>query len=125
MTNQFQSNMPIYLQLVNTFKHRIVSGELKAGSKLESVRDLALNFEVNPNTMQRALAELERDGLVRADRTIGRFITENKELISKMRETVAKEIIGQFIKEMRSLGFSGQEAMEMFQKVLIDGGVAE
>ncbi len=118
MANQFQSNMPIYLQLVNIFKHRIVSGELKSGSKLESVRELAISFEVNPNTMQRALAELERDGLVYADRTVGRFITENKELIIKMREEVAKEIIGQFIQQMKSLGFSEQEAMELFHKTL-------
>ena len=116
MANQFQSNMPIYLQLVNNFKHRIVSGDLKAGSKLESVRDLAISFEVNPNTMQRALAELERDGLVYADRTVGRFITENKELIIKMREAVAQDIIEQFIKQMESLGFTNQEAMELFKK---------
>ena len=104
MANQFQSNVPIYLQLVNNFKHRIVSGDLQAGSKLESVRDLAISFEVNPNTMQRALAELEWDGLVYADRTVGRFITEDKELIIKMKESVAQEIIGQFIQQMKSLG---------------------
>lgn len=118
MTNQFQSNMPIYLQLVNSFKHRIVSGDLKAGSKLESVRDLAISFEVNPNTMQRALAELERGGLVFADRTVGRFITEDKELIFKMREDVAKEIIDLFIQQMNSLGFSNQEAMDLFKRKL-------
>ncbi|MFA5528497.1 MAG: GntR family transcriptional regulator [Peptostreptococcales bacterium] len=118
MTNPFQSNIPIYLQLVDKFKHRIISGELKAGSKLDSVRDLAMAFEVNPNTMQRALAELERDGLVYANRTIGRFITEDRELIIKMREAVAQEIIEQFIKQMISLGFSGQEAMALFQKTL-------
>lgn len=121
MANQFQSNVPIYLQLVNNFKHRIVSGDLKAGSKLESVRDLAISFEVNPNTMQRALAELERDGLVYADRTVGRFITDNKELIFKMRESVAQEIIGQFIQEMKSLGYTDKEAMEMFRKILEKG----
>lgn len=121
MTNQFQSNIPIYLQLVNKFKHRIVSGELKAGSKLESVRDLAISFEVNPNTMQRALSELERDGLVFAERTVGRFITKDKELIIKMREAVAQEIIDQFIQQMKSLGFSNQEAMELFQKKIEKG----
>lgn len=121
MANQFQSNVPIYLQLVNNFKHRIVSGDLKAGSKLESVRDLAISFEVNPNTMQRALAELERDGLVYADRTVGRFITDNKELIIKMKESVAQEIISQFIQEMKSLGYTDREAMEMFRKMLEKG----
>ena len=118
MANQFQTNMPIYLQLVNNFRPRIVSGDLQAGSNLESVRDLAISFEVNPNTMQRALAELERDGLVYADRTVGRFITEDKELIIKMRETVAQEIIDEFIQQMKSLGFSNQEAIELFKRKL-------
>lgn len=123
MTNQFQSNTPIYLQLVNNFKHRIVSGELTVGSKLESVRDLALYFEVNPNTMQRALAELERDGLVFAERTTGRFITKDKELIVKMRESVAQEIIDQFILQMSSLGFSNQEAVNLFIKKIEERSV--
>lgn len=123
MTTQFQSNTPIYLQLVNNFKHRIVSGELTAGSKLESVRDLALYFEVNPNTMQRALAELERDELVFAERTTGRFITKDKELIIKMRESVAQEIIDQFILQMSSLGFSNQEAINLFIKKIEERSV--
>jgi len=123
MANQFQSNTPIYLQLVNNFKHRIVSGELTVGSKLESVRDLALYFEVNPNTMQRALAELERDELVFAERTTGRFITKDKELISKMRESVAQEIIDQFILQMSSLGFSNQEAINLFIKKIEERSV--
>lgn len=121
MENKFQSNIPIYLQLVNKFKHRIVSGELNAGSKLESVRDLAVSFEVNPNTMQRALSELERDGLVFAERTTGRFITNDKELIAKMREDVAQEIIEQFILQMKSLGFSDQEATKLFLQKLEKG----
>lgn len=123
MTNQFQSNMPIYLQLVNKFKHRIVSGELMAGSKLDSVRDLAVYFEVNPNTMQRALSELERDGLVFAERTTGRFITKDKELITKMRESVAQEIINQFLIQMESLGFSNQEALNLFIKKIEERSV--
>lgn len=123
MTNQFQSNMPIYLQLVNKFKHRIVSGELTAGSKLESVRDLAISFEVNPNTMQRALSELERDGLVFAERTSGRFITNDKELIIKMKESVAQEIINQFLLQMESLGFSSQEAVNLFIKEIEERNV--
>lgn len=123
MTTQFQSNTPIYLQLVNNFKHRIVSGELTPGSKLDSVRELALYFEVNPNTMQRALAELERDGLVFAERTIGRFITKDKELIIKMRESVAQEIIDQFILQMSSLGFSSQESINLFIKKIEERSV--
>lgn len=121
MSDQFQSNIPIYLQLVHKFKHRIVSGELEAGSKVESVRDLAIRFEVNPNTMQRALTELERDGLVFAERTTGRFITKNKELIFKMRDALAEEMIEHFIEQMQSLGFSNQECMELFQNKIKKG----
>ncbi|MEA4987554.1 MAG: GntR family transcriptional regulator [Anaerovorax sp.] len=121
MLDQFQSNIPIYLQLVHKFKHRIVSGELKAGSKLESVRDLAIRFEVNPNTMQRALTELERDGLVYAERTSGRFITKDTKRIHKMRDTLAEEIIEQFILQMKSLGFTSQEAMKLFQNKIEKG----
>jgi GntR family transcriptional regulator len=116
MTNQYASSTPIYLQLVDQFKHRIISGELTVGSKLESVRDLAMSFEVNPNTMQRALSELERDHLVYTERTAGRFITQDKELIVKMREEVAQEIIETFIQQMKSIGFSNQEAIELMQK---------
>lgn len=121
MPNQFQSNLPIYLQLVDQFKHQIFSGELKVGDKLDSVRDLAIRFEVNPNTMQRALAELERQELVFAERTSGRYITKDKELIVKMREVVAKELIEQFVEKMKSLGFSNQETMELFQRNIEKG----
>jgi DNA-binding transcriptional regulator YhcF (GntR family) len=123
MTNQYESSTPIYLQLVDQFKHRIISGELTVGSKLESVRDLAVNFEVNPNTMQRALAELERDNLVYAERTTGRFITQDKELIVKMREELAQEMIETFIQQMKSIGFSNKEAVELFQKKITERSV--
>lgn len=121
MTNHFQSNIPIYIQLVNKFKHRIVSGDLIAGSKLESVRDLAIYFEVNPNTMQRALSELEKDGLVFSERTSGRYITKDKELIFKMKQTVAQEIIDDFIEKMKSLGFSNEEALTLFTEKMKKG----
>ncbi|NLY70171.1 MAG: GntR family transcriptional regulator [Clostridiales bacterium] len=121
MTEQFQSNIPIYLQLVKKFKYKIVSGELEAGSKIDSVRDLAIKYEVNPNTMQRALTELERDGLVYSERTIGRFITKDKELIVKMRETIADEIIDQFIKQMESLGYSKEESIKLFLEKIEKG----
>ena len=123
MTNQYESSTPIYLQLVDQFKHRIISGELTVGSKLESVRDLAVSFEVNPNTMQRALAELERDNLVYAERTTGRFITQDKELIVKMREELAQEMIETFIQQMKSIGFSNKEAVELFQKKITERSV--
>lgn len=121
MPNSFQSNLPIYLQLINEFKHRIASGNLQAGDRLESVRDLAVTFEVNPNTMQRALSELEREGLVYAERTTGRYITKDKELIRNMRDLVAQEVIDQFLQQMLSLGFSTEETMALFQTEIRKG----
>ncbi len=78
---EFQSDRPIYTQLVEQIKLRIISGIYKPGDKLPSVRDFAQEASVNPNTMQRALAELEKDGLVYSQRTSGRFITEDIEMI--------------------------------------------
>ena len=77
MAWKFNDNAPIYLQIVNTLKRNIASGAYPPGSRLPSVRDLALEAGVNPNTMQRALSELERSGLVNSQRTAGRFITED------------------------------------------------
>ena len=83
-------NRPIYLQLVETLQSRIVSGAYPPGAKIDSVRDLAAEAAVNPNTMQRALAELEQSGLLRAERTAGRFVTEDKELIAAVRNREAE-----------------------------------
>ena len=79
MVWKFNDEQPIYQQIISQIKERIVAGEWKAGSKLKSVRELALEAGVNPNTMQKALAELEREGLVYSQRTAGRFVSDNKE----------------------------------------------
>ena len=81
MECEFTNDKPIYLQIMDYFKAQIISGELSQGSRLDSVRDLAVKVKVNPNTMQKALSELERIGLVRTERTSGRFITDDKEKI--------------------------------------------
>ena len=85
MAWQFDSGRPIYTQLLEQIRILIISGRYPAGSKLPSVRDLAAESSVNPNTMQRALAELERSGLIYSQRTSGRFVTEDEELVKKMR----------------------------------------
>lgn len=123
MTNQYLSGIPIYLQLSDLFTHRIVSGEWAPGSKVECVRDLAILHEVNPNTMQRALTQLEKDGLVYAERTTGRFITKDKELIGKMKRKLAEELIDAFMKQMESIGIEKKEAMELFlSRATMEGG---
>ncbi len=118
MEYQFTDDKPIYVQLMDYFKVQIVSGELQEGSRLESVRDLAVKARVNPNTMQKALSELERIGLVRAERTAGRFITDDKERIKKMKQDIAEEEIFLFLNKMKSLGFEKRDVMELLDKKL-------
>lgn len=118
MEYQFTDDKPIYVQLMDYFKVQIVSGELQEGSRLESVRDLAVKARVNPNTMQKALSELERIGLVRAERTAGRFITDDKERIKKMKQDIAEEEIFLFLNKMKSLGFEKSDVMELLDKKL-------
>ena len=95
-------NRPIYLQLVETLQSRIVSGAYPPGAKIDSVRDLAAEAAVNPNTMQRALAELEQSGLLRAERTAGRFVTEDKTLIADVRRQLARARVEAFVRALRS-----------------------
>lgn len=109
------NDRPIYLQLMERIQHDIISGVYQPGDKLPSVRDLAVEAAVNPNTMQKALSELERCGLVYSQRTSGRFITDNTALIKKMQTDLAQEHICNFMQQMRKLGFSDDDTMEMIR----------
>lgn len=112
------NDRPIYLQLMDRIKADIISGRYAPGDKLPSVRELAMEASVNPNTMQKALSELERDGLVYARRTSGRFITEDEGMLKKMKKELAKENIKNFMEAMRQLGFNNREALELLQEIL-------
>lgn len=112
------NDRPIYLQLMERIQHDIISGLYRPGDKLPSVRDLALDAAVNPNTMQKALSELERSGLVYSQRTNGRFITENASLLKETREDLVRSHIRQFFEQMRNLGLSDEETLEIIQKYL-------
>ncbi|MCI5842997.1 MAG: GntR family transcriptional regulator [Clostridiales bacterium] len=109
-------NRPIYLQLVETLQSRIVSGAYPPGAKIDSVRDLAAEAAVNPNTMQRALAELEQSGLLRAERTAGRFVTEDKTLIADVRRQLARERVEAFARDMAVLGYRRSELPALLQE---------
>ena len=117
----FKDDRPIYSQLVDLIKIGIVSSEWQPGSKLPAVRDLAEEAGVNPNTMQRALADLERDGLVYSKRTSGRYITEDNDMIDSVRKTIAEENINSFLDSMKNLGFTPEETLEVFKKA-VEGG---
>ena len=115
------NNRPIYLQLVERIQMDIVSGVYHAGDKLPSVRELAADAAVNPNTMQKAFTELERSGLVYTQRTNGRYITEDQERISRVREELARECTQSYLSNIRRLGYEREEALALAQKIIEEG----
>ena len=106
LDNQYDPGIPIYTQIMRRIQRRILTGEWGPGARVPAVRDLAVEFGVNPNTMQRALAELEREGLLFSERTSGRFITRDAALIEETRRQMAEEAIEAFLKEMKELGYT-------------------
>lgn len=120
MTWELKNDRPIYAQLIEQIKLRIISGFYRSGDRLPSVRDMAAEAAVNPNTMQRALAELERDGLVYTQRTSGRFITEDTELIETAKKALAQEQIDAFFKKMHALGFTTSQTAALVQSVAVE-----
>ncbi len=113
----FDNERPIYLQLVEKVKLEIVSGKLKSGERIPSVRELALTTRVNPNTMQKALSELEDEGLIYTERTNGKFVTENGELIEKLKNEMAKEKVNNYLKDMNNIGISYEEALKYLKEL--------
>lgn len=116
----FDNERPIYIQLVEKLRTQIVSGELKQGERIPSVRELALTARVNPNTMQKALVELENEGLVYTERTNGKFITKNKELIDSLKKELAKEKVINFLNDMKNIGIDYKDAIMYLQEL---GGI--
>ena len=112
---QFSNDAPIYSQLIHQIQVGIVSGAFPPGQRLPSVRDLATEAGVNPNTMQRALNELEREGLLVSERTSGRFVTKDTAQIDAMRRQLAEEAAARFRREMQTLGFSEAEMLAFFR----------
>ena len=113
---KFDGNAPIYTQLVDQMKLDIVSGEWIPGQRIPAVRELAVDAGVNPNTMQRALQELERQGLMFSQRTSGRFVTEDREMIEDAKRTLANRHISAFIRQMQALGYTRQEIVAMLEE---------
>ena len=112
----FKSGAPIYQQIVRTMQMRIARGMYLPGEKMPAVRDLAIEAGVNPNTMQRALAELERDGLVCSARTSGRFVTADEQQLEQLRTSLSEEIIRDFYRQMRQLWKNDEKIMELAMK---------
>ncbi len=113
MAWDLDADRPIYAQLVERIQMQIVSGQYPAGGKLPSVRELAAVAAVNPNTMQKAFAELERSGLIITQRTNGRTVTEDEQKIRDIKEALAQEHVNNFFTKMKELGYTEQEAIEL------------
>lgn len=120
----FEQNRPIYTQLVEQLQMRIICGRYMPGDKLKSVREMAAEAAVNPNTMQKAFAELERTGLIYTQRTAGRFVTEDDELIRQYRRRIALEKIEEFMKAMKEMGYSRQEVIALMERDREEAGAA-
>ena len=112
------SSRPTYLQIIERVQMDIITGRYQPGDKLPSVRDLAQEAAVNPNTMQKALSELERSGLIYSQRTSGRFITEDKELIHQMQKELAAAEVSAFVAHMKQLGITPEEIRQLLAETI-------
>ena len=108
MTWKFTDDVPIYLQIINILKADIVAGKYHSGDKLPAVRDLAMELGVNPNTVQKAFAELERQGLVQSERTSGRYVSIDEKGIEELRSGISDKYIAEMFANLRKLGMDDQ-----------------
>ncbi len=112
----FDNERPIYIQLMEKIRLEIVSGKLKKGERMPSVRELAITMKVNPNTMQKALAELENEQLIYTERTNGKFVTQNEKRIQEVKKELAKEKVNTYLNSMKDIGISFEEAINYLQE---------
>ena len=117
MKFEFDNNMPIYIQLVEQLKNNIISGTLSVGERLPSVRELALQTKVNPNTMQKALTELEDLGLVYTDRTNGKYVTNDASLISKYKEKQKEKLTIEYLNSMYNIGLNKEDILDYLNRL--------
>ena len=115
MDFDLNNSIPIWKQLTSQLKERIASGEYKPGDKFPSVRELAAEAGVNPNTMQRAMALLETEGLVITNRTAGRIVTADESIINRTRTDLAREHTQKYLKEMQALGYDTEDAIKLLK----------
>lgn len=118
----FDNRQPIYQQLMDQWRRSIVSGSWQLGGRVSSVRDLASEYGVNPNTVQRALTELEREGLLRSNRTAGRLITDDEDLLRQVRQQLAEELIERFVGEARDLRLNQDKLLHQLEQALQEKG---
>ena len=112
---EFSNERPIYLQIMDLIIQQILSKQLLPGDKIPAVRSLALELETNPNTVQRALQELERETILYTQRGKGRFVTENQELLAQLAANQRQELMEEYLKKMQEIGIEPKEALQQLQ----------
>ncbi|CAM4282963.1 GntR family transcriptional regulator [Saccharibacillus endophyticus] len=120
MTIEFDNNLPIYLQIMNYIKLQIVTGKLGPGEKIPSVRELASELKINPNTIQRTFQELEREGVAESKRGLGRFVTSEDEKIMSIKKEMASDLLQRFIGGMKELGFDNDNIVKIVAESVKD-----
>lgn len=118
---KFDDNIPIYLQIMDECKRRIITDEYRRSMKVPPVRELAVEFGVNPNTVQRALSELEREGLFISERTSGRYICDDEERIAALKKTVVQQKLSLFINDMKQYGCEQEEVLQLIRERITNG----
>ncbi|WP_341282144.1 GntR family transcriptional regulator [Paenibacillus sp. FSL H8-0537] len=118
MPIEFDNNQPIYIQIMNYIKQQIISGKLNPGDKIDSVRELAVELQINPNTIQRTFQELEREGIVETRRGLGRYVTSEEAAIVSIKKEMAADLLGRFIQGMRDLGFKQEDIVAIVSEAV-------
>ncbi len=113
----FENNIPIYVQLLDYLKIYLISGVFKVGDKLPSVRDFADSFKVNPNTVQKALSELESEGLIYTERTNGKYVTKDSKLLEKLKDDYALTLAKSYIEGMKKIGFAKADSIKYLERI--------
>ncbi|EJO5347439.1 GntR family transcriptional regulator [Clostridium botulinum] len=121
MKIKFDDKMAIYIQIMNYVKQSIVNGSFHLGDKLPSVREFSKELRVNPNTLQRAYQELEREDIIFTQRGMGSFISKDKKIVERLKEEMSREIVQNFLEGMKKIGFKKQEILNLIQQELEKG----
>ena len=122
---KFQDGIPIYTQISGELKNRVISGKIRPGDKLPSVREIAVEFSVNPNTVQRVFMELEKDGITYTERGVGTFLKEDGNMVAQLQQQEAEKIRTRFISEAKKLGLSLDEILKDLANHWEQGGTQE
>ncbi|MFA9399007.1 MAG: GntR family transcriptional regulator [Clostridiaceae bacterium] len=117
----FKNNIPIYIQIIELIEKDIINEKIKCGEQLPSVRDMSVKYKVNPNTIQKVFKELERKDIVFTKRGMGTFVKEDCNMVEILKENMATELMGNFLKSMEELGFNDEEIVGNLKKVMDKG----